>query len=167
MTADRLVGRRSEPAALIAAFLAFASAAVTLYWLLGGTAGLETVGGEVERIARSRSGLAITVASITLAAKLVAGGLALVLAGPRQEHRSPIVLGFLGGGVLTLYGGVLVVIGALVLAGVIDPSGPVDEYALRWHVFVWDLWFFVWGVAFLLAAVRAHRRSTGQVRSRR
>jgi hypothetical protein len=57
------------------AFLALASAAVRLYWTVGGTALLDTVGGEI------------------------------------------------------------------------DPSGDVDEHALRRHVFVWDLWFFVWGVA--------------------
>jgi hypothetical protein len=62
------------------------------------------------------------------------------------------MLGTAGGILLTLYGGALVVAGALVLAGAIDPSGDVDEHALRWHVFVWDLWFFVWGVALVAAA---------------
>jgi hypothetical protein len=67
-----------------------------------------------------------------------------------------ITLGLLGGVGLALYGGVLVVAGALGLAGVGDSAGR-DEYALRWHVFFWDLWFFVWGVALALAAVRARR----------
>jgi hypothetical protein len=60
--------------------------------------------------------------------------------------------------VLALYGGVLVVAGALVLAGAIDASGDVDEHALRWHVFFWDLWFLVWGVALALAARAVRRR---------
>jgi hypothetical protein len=34
-----------------------------------------------------------------------------------------------------------------------------DEYALRWHVFVWDLWFLVWGLALAVAAVRYRRRT--------
>jgi hypothetical protein len=38
---------------------------------------------------------------------------------------------------------VLVLVGGLVLVDVITPTGPVDEHALRWHVFVWDLWFLV------------------------
>jgi hypothetical protein len=63
-----------------------------------------------------------------------------------------------GGAGLALYGGVLVIVGALALAGVGDFSGP-DEYALRWHVFFWDPWFFVWGVALALAAVRARRKA--------
>jgi hypothetical protein len=65
-------------------------------------------------------------------------------------------LGLAGGVGLALYGGVLVIAGALALAGVGDSSSR-DEYALRWHVFFWDPWFFVWGVALALAAVRARR----------
>jgi hypothetical protein len=49
---------------------------------------------------------------------------------------------------------VLVLVGGLVLAEVITPSTPVDEHALRWHVFVWDLWFLVWGMALGHAAWR-------------
>jgi hypothetical protein len=45
---------------------------------------------------------------------------------------------------------------ALALAGVVG-SEPSDEYALRWHVFFWDPWFLVWGVALALAALQARR----------
>ncbi len=30
------------------------------------------------------------------------------------------------------------------------------EHGLRWHVFVWDLWFLLWGLALGLAAWRSH-----------
>lgn len=46
--------------------------------------------------------------------------------------------------VLTAYGGLLVAVEALVLTGVINPAGPVDRTALRWHVMLWDLWFLIW-----------------------
>jgi Protein of unknown function (DUF3995) len=141
--------------------LAFASAAVTAFWLLGGTLGLDTVGGEIEEQARERSAATLAVLTITLAGKLAAGGLALALADPRTEgRRSVINVGLVGGIGLALYGGVLVIGGALALAGVSDSSGR-DEYALRWHVFFWDPWFFAWGVALTLAALRARRRSSG------
>lgn len=120
--------------------------------------GLETVGGEVERLARERSTAFLAVGVVTLVAKLAAGGLALVLGDPGREGRYVTALGFLGGTGLALYGGVLVVVGALALAGVLDPSGPRDEHALRWHVFFWDLWFLVWGLSLALAAARARRR---------
>jgi hypothetical protein len=42
-----------------------------------------------------------------------------------------------------VYGGLNVLLGALVLLGVIHPTGSVDRTALRWHVGVWDLWFLV------------------------
>jgi hypothetical protein len=41
--------------AYLAAGLALASAAVSLFWMLGGTALLDTVGGEIEELARERS----------------------------------------------------------------------------------------------------------------
>ena len=146
-----------NPLAFAAAALAFASAAVTAFWLLGGTVGLDTVGGEIEEQARERSAAALAVLAVTLVAKLAAGWLALALADSRtQGKRSVVTLGLVGGVGLALYGGLLVIAGALALAGVGD-SADRDEYALRWHVFFWDLWFFVWGVALALAAVRARR----------
>jgi hypothetical protein len=148
--------RSGRSAALAAAALAFASAAVSVYWTLGGTGLLDTVGGEIERLARERSAPAVAVIAATAVAKLLAGALALAL--PRSDRR-PLFLAAIGGGaLLALYGAVLVVAGALVLAGAIDPSDPVDEYALRWHVFVWDMWFVLWGVALALAGVLARRR---------
>jgi Protein of unknown function (DUF3995) len=152
----------SQPAegvalALAAAVLAFASAAVSAFWLLGGTLGLDTVGGEIEEQARERSSLALAALAVTLVAKLAAVALALALADPRMRgKRSVIALGFVGGVGLALYGGVLVIAGAIALAGVGGSSGR-DDYALRWHVFFWDPWFFVWGVALALAALRARR----------
>jgi Protein of unknown function (DUF3995) len=149
---------RRNPPAVAAAVLAFASAAVTAFWLLGGTLGLDTVGGEIERQARERSAAALAVLAVTLVAKLAAGALALALADPRTAgKRSLNTLGLVGGGCLALYGGVLVIAGALALAGVAGDSSGRDEYALRWHVFFWDLWFFVWGVALALGAMRARR----------
>ena len=154
---DPLAIAQHNRAALIAAALALASAAVTAFWLLGGTLGLDTVGGEIEDQARERSVAAVAVLAVTLVAKLAAGGLALALADFRiRGKRSLIRLGFVGGAGLALYGAVLVIAGALALVGVGDSSGR-DEYALRWHVFFWDPWFFVWGVALALAAVRARR----------
>lgn len=125
--------------------------------MLGGTLGLDTVGGEIEEHARERSAAALAVLAVTLLAKLAAGWLALALADSRTRgRRSVITLGLVGGVGLALYGGVLVLAGALALAGVGDSSGR-DDYALRWHVFFWDPWFFIWGVALALAAVRARR----------
>ena len=61
--------------------------------------------------------------------------------------------------VLTAYGGLLVGVGALVLTGLVSPSGPVDRPALRWHVLLWDLWFLVWGLLLGVAAWHYGRAS--------
>jgi hypothetical protein len=61
--------------------------------------------------------------------------------------------------VLTVYGGLLVAVGALVLTGLVSPSGPVDRTALRWHVLLWDLWFLVWGLMLGAAAWHYGRES--------
>jgi hypothetical protein len=60
--------------------------------------------------------------------------------------------------VLVLYGGVNVVVGALVLGGVVEVAGGVDRTALWWHVLVWDLWFVVWGVLLGMAAWASQSR---------
>jgi hypothetical protein len=146
--------------------LAFASAAVTAYWLLGGTLGLDTVGGEIEEQARERSTLALVALAATLVAKLAAGALALALADPRTRgKRTVIAFGLVGGAGLALYAGVLMTAGAIALAGVGDSSGR-DDYALRWHVFFWDPWFFLWGVALALAAVRARRLGSARAETK-
>ena len=80
--------------------------------------------------------------------KVAGGVLALALVRPRGR-RGPVCCWWgarAASAVLTLYGGLLVAVGALVLAGVIRPAGPVDRTALRWHVLLWDLWFLVWGL---------------------
>lgn len=61
--------------------------------------------------------------------------------------------------VLTIYGGLLVVVGALALLGVFGPP-PTEPTALRWHVLGWDLWFLLWGLLLGTAAwQRRHLRS--------
>jgi len=93
-------------------------------------------------------------------AKLAGALLALALVQPWGRRLPPKLLtraALSGGVVLTLYGGLLVLVGALVLADVVVPSGPVDRTALRWHVYLWDLWFLVWGLLLVSAAVQRRR----------
>lgn len=148
--------------AYAAAVLAFASAGVSLYWTMGGTALLEELGGTFERLARDRSAPALALGIVVVLVKVAAGLLALALVRPwgaRIGRALLLVPAAAGSLVLVLYGGAEVLVGGLVLANVITPSGPVDELALRWHVFVWDPWFVVWGVALGIAALRYHRET--------
>jgi len=145
--------------AYAAAVLAFASAAVSLYWTLGGTRLLDTVGGSLEDLARERSGGALLLGIVVVLVKAVGGVLALALVRPwgaRVGRRLPVLLAGAASTLLALYGAVYVLVGGLVLGGVITPSEPVDLHGLRWHVFVWELWFLLWGLALGLAAWRSH-----------
>jgi len=157
-----------------AAVLAFASAAVTAYWTAGGTLLLDTVGGTFEELGRARTATTVGLGVVVVTAKVAGGMLALALARQRRVPigRRDIVrrfarfLGIAGGILLAGYGGLLVLVGGLVLTGVVTPSTPVNERALRWHVFVWDLWFLLWGLALLVAAGAPQRnRPAGPVRS--
>jgi hypothetical protein len=149
------MSRSVAAVAYIAAGLALASAATTAYWLVGGTALLDTLGGSVERLARDRSSAAMALAAAVVMIKTAAGVLALLLLSPAPRGWRMIVgLDVFAAAVLCLWGAANVLVGALVLSGAIERA-DVDRHALRWHVFLWDAWFLVWGIALALAVVGA------------
>jgi hypothetical protein len=151
---------RARWTARLAAGLAFASAAVSLYWIVGGTSLLDTVGGAIEDLARERSIGALALGTTTVLLKVAAGILALALVHGtvvRRRRRFVLLANGVASAILCVWGGANVVVGALVLGGVITPSAGVDRHALRWHVFLWDMWFLVWGLALAVAVAAARR----------
>jgi len=154
---------RPRQLAYAAAAMAVLSALPSVFWTLGGTLLLDTVGGSIEELARARSVAALVLGAAAALAKFGAAVLALALVQP-WGRRGPDCLLLAANAVVSVvlitWGGANVLMGSLSLAGVVTADG-LDERALRWHVFVWDLWFLVWGVvlALALAAVRrANRR---------
>jgi hypothetical protein len=153
---------RTTWAGYAACVLALLHAAMSFYWASGGTAGLSTVGGELEAMGRAREPALILLVWGAGVAKIFAGLLALALVMPWGKvfpRWAMLAAGWGGATLLALYGGVLVAVEALVVGGVIVPSGPVDWTALKWHLFLWDPWFFVWGVLLGVAA-RHYTRSS-------
>jgi hypothetical protein len=147
-------------AAYAAAVVAFGFAAVSLYWTMGGHLLLDTVGGSIEEMARRGGPAAVALGLVATVLKTAGGLLALALVSSWGRVIPRVWLlacSAAASVVLVLYGGLLVIVGALVLSGAVHPAGAVDRTALRWHVLVWDLWFLVWGVLLALAAV-AHWR---------
>jgi hypothetical protein len=143
-----------------ATVLALASAAVSLYWTLGGTALLDTVGGSLEQLARSRSEAALALGAATVLAKIIAAALSAALARPQRRRPLRLALFVTNGlacAVLILWGGANVVLGTLVLTGILRPGVEPDRRALWWHVAVWDLWFLVWGVLLGIAVATSVR----------
>jgi len=136
-------------------------AAVSAYWGLGGTGLVDTIGGTLEREGRAGSAGLLTVLWVTVVVKLVVAslGLAAVLGHrwvrPRQRQlaRRAASTAAL---ILVLYGGVLTVAGLLVQLDLVHASANADHKALRWHAFLWDPWFLVWGL--LLAGALARPR---------
>ncbi|WP_130796300.1 DUF3995 domain-containing protein [Streptomyces otsuchiensis] len=137
-------------------------AAASLYWGLGGTAALHTIGGELERLARERDPALLTVVWITAALKLFAALLGLAVVrhwGRRLPRRALLVPAWAAGSVLTVYGGALVLGQAMVKAGLIDASPDMDWTAFHWHLYLWDPWFLLWGLLLSAATYRFSRDS--------
>jgi len=142
-----------------ATILGLGYAALSLYWTLGGTALLGTVGGEVGDLARRGGAAAFTLGLGATLLKIAGCAVSYLLVRTRGRSRWVLLPAALGGFVLIVYGGVLVAVGALVLTGAVEPDSAVDWTALRWHVVLWDLWFLVWGVALTTATIAFRRQS--------
>jgi hypothetical protein len=146
-------------AAAIAAALGGASAATSAYWALGGTALLDTVGGEIERWGRERSTAVLVTLWILVLVKLIGAVAPLLFAGivhqtswtTARHTRAAAWFAAVG---LTAYGAVLTLGGVLVDRGVVDAAKDADERAIAWHAYFWDPWFALWGAAFVVTLWR-------------
>jgi hypothetical protein len=139
-------------------------AAVSVYWGLGGTWLLDTVGGSLARLGRAHDATVIVAVWVTACLKLTAALLPLVaIRAPRgRTARVSRLLAWISGAILTTYGAVLTVVGLLVQADVIHRSAGADRRALAWHAYFWDPWFLLWGLLIVTALLRnraatAHR----------
>jgi Protein of unknown function (DUF3995) len=160
--------RGAVVAASIAASLGAASAALSAYWAIGGTALLDTVGGEIERRGRERWPGVVVTLWVIVVLKLVGAAAPLIFGGVGADHlpawttaRQARVLGWIAAVGLTLYGGVLSAVGFLVEVGVVDAAKGADERALAWHAYFWDPWFALWGATFTLTMWRSHTVASG------
>jgi hypothetical protein len=144
-----------------AAAWAFAFAAPSFYWGFGGHFLAETVSGQLasESWADHRELQALVL--VTGVLKVVGGLFALSLvrlSWPRAKSRLVIRGGYAVSALLTAYGVVNVIGEALAQTGAVKASATVDWHALRWHLFLWDPYFVVWGV--LLGLAVRHYRET-------
>jgi hypothetical protein len=63
------------------------------------------------------------------------------------------------GAALLLYGAANAMQHALVVAGALEAPEAVGEYAVRWHLFLWDPVWIAGGVLFALTGWRARAGS--------
>jgi hypothetical protein len=150
---------RGMGAAWVASFLGVAYAGVSVYWGLGGTGLLETVGGSLESAGR-RGGLVVSVALWGVAGLKVVAVVVPLLAVRRERnaswHRTVWALAWAECAILISYGLVFTGVGLLVQADIIPTGAGADHHALAWHAFFWDPWFLGWGLC-VFAALRLAR----------
>lgn len=155
------------PSALVPALAAFLLgvlyAAVSAYWGLGGTGLLDTIGGALERAGRAGNAGLIAVVWVTVVLKLLAAGVGLLAvlepsSSGARRRRLARRAAWAAALILVLYGGVLTIIGLLVQLGVVPVSANADQKALRWHAYLWDPWFLVWGLLLCTGLARSRRR---------
>jgi hypothetical protein len=138
--------------ALAAVVLALAYAAISAYWGLGGTWLLATVGAS---LVTTHVGLAVTLA-VWAAVVMKATGAVILLATCRPPPRSRWqgrlrVLSWAEAVGLAFYGFVFTAVDVAAQAGVVHPGKTADRLALAWHAYLWDPWFFAWGLLALAA----------------
>jgi hypothetical protein len=124
-------------------------AAVSVYWGLGGTWLLDTVGGSLAKPGREPNVGLIAAVWGAAVLKLIAAVLPLLAVhhrGTSRRDRGLWILAWIAAGVLSLYGLVLTAVGLLVQTGVIHASSNADHRALAWHAYLWDPWFLIWGL---------------------
>jgi len=137
-------------------------ATVSVYWGLGGTTLLDTVGGSLERGGRAGDLVVVLALGAAVVLKVVAAVLPLLaiyrLGGARWQ-RLVVVLTWIEAAVLVSYGLVLTTVGLMVQLGVIAVSASADHRALAWHAYLWDPWFLVWGLLVTAALLRTRHRN--------
>ena len=139
---------------------AFLFAALSFYWALGGTAGVETVSPAIVQLARAHVPWLIVVLWISAVAKVVSGFVALALVQPwgRKVPRwMLLILAWGAGTLLAVHGGLFFVVGVLALSGALSVRTPAT--VLQWYTFLWGPWFLLGGFLFLGAAWSYLRRS--------
>lgn len=176
--AARMVGGPTAPkqwvrwagyAGYTACAWALAFAAVSFYWAAGGTAGADTIGPSLTSLALARDPTFIAILWATGALKLAAGLFALALVRPwgqRILRWLLLLAGWGTGAALIAYGGASFVQHALMLTGIIGIPAGLGAVAARWHLLLWDPWWLLGGILFVVAAWRFGRKTSLRGQSR-
>lgn len=119
-------------------------AAVSLYWLLGGTWLVETLGSRIVQMFSGRLFMLTPVVAIKVA--LALGPWWLQRSG-WPSRRLTRTLSWLVAAAFLAWGGLNVIVGNAVLWGWIRPEDGYDRAAMIGHAWLWDPLFVIWGAA--------------------
>lgn len=153
------VGPVVRRAAWGALWVGLLNAAVSAYWGFGGTAGLNTLGGPLEELARARAPTTLAALWLLVVAKITGAALGVLLLRAESPlwRRVLRIATWTAACVLVLYGGGLVAGQILVVTDVIPASPDADWTAIYGHLLLWDPWFLLWGLLLLITAIGASR----------
>lgn len=157
---DRIVPNKATQAAYLAAAWSFVFAAMSFYWAAGGDIGGKTIAAKIDEVPLANDPVVL---ALTGALKALLGLLALALVQPggRRLPRRLVRIGVLLAGIgLTLYGVADLIDHGLMVAGVIDTPEILGDRAARWHLFLWDPFWTLGGLLFLLACLNKRHPST-------
>jgi hypothetical protein len=138
-----------------------AYAAISIYWGLGGTWLLDTVGDAVDAGGAGATAAVWAAAGLKVIAAVLpvlAAGVAAA-SGPTPWRRLLRLLTWAEAVILTLYGLILTAAGLLVQSGLIRAGADADHRALAWHAYLWDPWFLLWGLLVAAVLLRTRRPS--------
>lgn len=159
-------GLRLAQAACVAGL---AYAAISLYWALGGTWLLDTVGATLVQQGRAGNPGVILAVWAAVVLKIIGAILPLAAAGAAPGHAAPArrrkvrVLAWLEAAILTIYGVVLTGPELLLQSGAIAPPAGADHRTLAWHAYLWDPWFLLWGVLVTAALLRSRQPRAARI----
>ena len=132
--------------------------AASLYWMLGGTMMLETVGASVLEAFDGRMWMLAPVVLVKVAGAVVP---LLMNAWPLLLRRLTRLVCWLGVAMLVGWGGFGMVVANLVLFGLITPEGGIDRPAMIGHAWLWDPLFVISGVCLAVGLWRTRARTGG------
>ncbi len=139
--------------AYAACLWAFIFAATSFYWGAGGTLGLRTQSPQILALVDEPWFIVILWATGILKAAVGVLALALVRPWGRKFPRWLLFTAALGvGAFFALYGGANLSVRGLMALGLMETPESMRSAAARWHLILWDPWWLLGGVLFLLAA---------------
>lgn len=146
-----------NPAAYLAAGWSFLFALISVYWVTGGKVGIDTLAQSIQDDARNGDRGMLLLTWITGGLKMAGGVLMLALVRPWGERlpgRLRLVSGYAVGAALTLYGFAGFIEKLLMELDLIGVPASLGEDAVRWYLFLWEPFWLLGGLLYLLASRR-------------
>lgn len=134
--------------------------AISLYWAAGGTIGISTLAQTIQDRTHDQDAGFLLLIAVTGVLKIGAGLVALATIQPWRRHvprRILLVLVWGIGVVYTLYGVAQFIDKVLMVTGVRSVPEAMGDDAVIWYLVLWEPFWMLGGVLFLLTAWVFHR----------